>query len=90
MDALFLVVGAIAGIGGGAFAGVKVGHALIDRPSWWFWAIAAVTLSAGVALSFAGLQMESDPVFVAGVGVIAGGLTGLKYGARRVPGMPAS
>lgn len=90
MDALYMVVGALAGIGGGAALGAWIGRMIGARAAWWFWVMAVVVLAAGVGVAFVGLQLETDAVFVAGVGVIGGGLTGLKYGARKVPGFGAT
>lgn len=86
MDALFMVVGALVGIGGGAALGMWIGKLISSRPQWWFWLLSVVMLSLGMGVAFLGLQIDTDAVFVAGVGLIGGGLTGLKYGARRVPG----
>lgn len=84
MDAVLMVLGAVVGIAGGAGLGLLLGRAIASRASWVFWLTAVFLVLAGTGLAFVGLQMESDAVFVAGVGAIGGSLTALKYGARRV------
>jgi len=90
MDAVLMVLGALVGIGGGAGLGFLIGKLIADRPAWLFWVTAVLLVAAGTGLAFLGLQMESDAVFVAGVGVIGGSLTALKYGARKVPAFPGA
>jgi len=85
MDAVLMVLGALVGIGGGAALGFLIGKSIANRPSWLFWVTAVLLVAAGTGVAFMGLQIESDAVFVAGVGVIGGSLTALKYGARKVP-----
>lgn len=84
MDAVLMVLGALVGIGGGAALGFVIGKAIAERPSWLFWVTAVLLAAAGTGVAFMGLQIESDAVFVAGVGAIGGSLTAVKYGARRV------
>jgi len=86
MEALWMVLGALVGAGVGAALGYIIGKLLASRAAWWFWVVAIVLVGAGVGFAFLGLQWELDSVFVAGVAFIGGGLTGLKYGARKVPG----
>lgn len=86
MEALWMVLGALVGAGAGAALGYLIGRPLASRPAWWFWAVAIILLAVGVGFAFLGLMWESDSVFVASVAFIGGGLTGLKYGARKVPG----
>ncbi len=87
MEALLMVLGGLVGIGVGAGAGFAIGRALESRHAAYFWVTAVLFVAAGVGLAYAGLRNESDAVFVAGVGLIGGGLTGLKYGAHKVPGI---
>jgi len=87
MEAVWMVLGAAAGIGVGAALGFVIGKMLRTRAAWWFWVAAVLLLTAGVGVTFLGLQMELDGLFVAGVGFIGGALTGVKYGARKVPGV---
>ncbi len=85
MDAVLMVVGAVLGIGGGAGVGFALGRFVAPKAAWWFWTAAVLLAIAGVGIAFLGLQVGTDALFVAGVGVIGGGLTGVKYGAHRVP-----
>jgi len=90
MEAVWMVLGAAVGIGVGAALGFVLGKPLRTRPAWWFWVTGVLILILGVGVTFLGLQGDLDALFVAGVGFMGGGFTGLKYGARRVPGFGGS
>lgn len=86
MDALLLVaaiIGTVAIAGGAGFA---AGRRLRGRASWLYWASNVLALCAGAAVLAFGYRAGSDPLLGAGLAVIAGGTTGLKYGLGRVTG----
>lgn len=87
MDAFLMLLGGIVGIGLGAGCGYLIGGRLPGGRPVWFWLTGLGLLLAGVAIAFLGLQISVEAVWVGGVGFIGGGLTGLKYGAGRVPGI---
>jgi hypothetical protein len=80
------ILAAVAALGITGFAGYRGGVALRVRPGWWYWAANAGVTLLGVVIVTAGLLMASEPVWWSGLGAIAGGLTGLKYGLARVVG----
>lgn len=72
---------------GGMFAGLSLGGRVRSRPGYAFWSVAGGVLATGVVVATIGQALGSLGLAVAGVGLVGGGLTGLKYGAGRVPGV---
>lgn len=87
MEVVLLGVGGIAGLVGGMFAGLALGGVARSRPNWVFWLIGVGIVFGGVVITTLGQAVGLVPVAVLGVGLLGGGLTGLKYGAGRVPGV---
>jgi hypothetical protein len=87
VDALVAVVGGLVGLAIGIWLGIVGGKWSRARSVFWFWAIAALFLLAGVAIAAGGLQFDMDWLFVGGVSLMAGGLTAVKYASRRVPNL---
>jgi uncharacterized protein YcfJ len=72
-------VGLVAGLAAGGFAGFKVGSRVTGRRAR-FWLIAvALLVGSTVVLAYA---LRIDAMWLTGtaLGILAGGLTGLKYG----------
>lgn len=86
MEALILVAAIVGTAAIAGVAGLAVGRHLRARASWVYWASNVLVLCAGVAVLAIGYRAGSDPLLGAGLAVIAGGTTGLKYGLGRVTG----
>jgi hypothetical protein len=86
MELVPRLVSAVAAAAIAGFAGYRAGVALRVRPGWWYWAANAGVTLLGIAVTIAGLMTANELVWWFGLGVIAGGLTGLKYGLARVVG----
>jgi hypothetical protein len=79
-----MIAGAVAGFAIGVAAGLGVGRALGLRSSWAFWLANAGAFAIGVAVAVYGLWLDASWVYLGGVGIVGGGMTGLKYGSGRV------
>lgn len=80
MEIVFVIIGAIVGIGLGALAGLKWGVVLMPREPWRYWVANGVVALAGIAIAAAGQFVGQWWFSVVGLGFMAGGITGLKYG----------
>jgi hypothetical protein len=80
---VLVALGALVGFGVGLILGLKTGSVLGERPKT-FWVVVAALFVAAVVV--AGLALQGEMVWVASMalGVLAGGLTGLKYGRDAV------
>jgi hypothetical protein len=87
MEAVLLSLGGVAGLVGGMFAGLALGGIARTRPNWVFWLIGAGIVLGGVVVTTLGQAVGLLAMAALGVGLVGGGLTGLKYGAGRVPGV---
>lgn len=77
----------MAGIALGIYGGFKVGERIRERPSWQYWAINAAAMVLGIVITTIGLIVAWDGLYVMGVALIAGCLTGLKYGYGKSVGL---
>ena len=79
MTYLLMGVGIVVGLALGGLGGLKVGAVLTNRPVW-FWVVVAALFVVAVLLT--GQALTTGAMWLAGatLGVLAGGLTGLKYG----------
>jgi hypothetical protein len=84
MDIALNLLATIGAVGVAGVAGYLIGVRLRTRRPWLYWAANVVVVLLGAAVIAAGTLMGSDAAWLAGLGVIAGGLTGLKYGLGRV------
>ncbi|MDP2183097.1 MAG: hypothetical protein Q8K99_11080 [Actinomycetota bacterium] len=87
MDTVVTIVLGAIGLAVGIAAGLAVGSRVRERPPWVYWLCNALAFVDGVVVSFLGLQFGQWGVVVAGIALIGGGLTGLKYGYGRVVGV---
>jgi hypothetical protein len=87
VEIVLVIIGALAGLGLGAWAGLKWGVALMSSSPWKYWAANVVMLLAGLTVAVLGQYVGQLGLAVAGLGVAAGGITGLKYGLGRSPGV---
>jgi hypothetical protein len=79
MDAL-AVLGAVAGLAVGLFAGVRIGRRLRAHRVWRFWLTCVISLLVGTALIYVG-EMDRLPLLAGvGVGLAAGALNGVRWG----------
>lgn len=74
------VLGALGGLVAGGVAGGAFGRWARGRGRALFWVGAAVMLACGMALAYVGYVRAADWLSGFGVGVMGGGLTGVKYG----------
>jgi len=82
VDALQLTVGGAAGLAIGFAVGFRLGSRARGRRRR-YWLLGASAFLGGFAVSFAGTVTARPWATVAGVALIAGGLTGLRYGYER-------
>lgn len=87
MISLLDIAAALVGLAVGATIGFALGRAVGSRVPWRFWASAVVILIAGIALAAYGEIASQRLAWMAAIGLFAGGFSGLKYGAGRVPGL---
>jgi hypothetical protein len=79
MDTLLYIAAGVVGIAVGAFGGFAAGRATRGSRARLVWTAAAILL-IGVALGSWGQIAQLRPMWSLAMGLIAGGLTGLKYG----------
>ncbi len=87
IEVLLLVIGALLGLGAGVWLGLRWGMRLAEAPAWRYWAANAVVSLAGLAVAIVGQFLGQMWSAVAGLGIMGGGITGLKYGYGRNPGV---
>ena len=87
MEVVLLIIGSLTGLAAGIWIGLKWGMRLADRPSWRYWAANGVMALAGLVIATAGQFLGAHWFAVSGVGIMAGGITGLKYGYGQSPGV---
>lgn len=80
MDTLLYIAAGVVGIAVGAFGGFAAGRATRGSRASRMWMVAAAILLMGVALASWGQIAQLRPLWSLAMGLIAGGLTGLKYG----------
>lgn len=86
MDTLLYITVGVVGIAVGAFGGFVAGRAARRRGAWRTWALAAAVLLIGIAFASYGQIAQIPLLWSWAMGLIAGGLTGLKYGRGGVFG----
>lgn len=87
MEIVLVIIGALVGLGVGAWLGIRWGIALMESKPWKYWTANIVVLLLGIALAVLGQYLGQLGLAVAGLGFAAGGITGLKYGLGRSPGV---
>jgi hypothetical protein len=80
------ILAGVAGLVAGAAVGFLAGRLVRSRRAWFFWTAAAAIMLVGVGIASYGQFAAERAAWVFAIGVWAGGFTGLKYGAARVPG----
>lgn len=86
MAALLALSGAVAGLAVGVWAGLAAGRRIQERAPWVFWLVNAAFVLLGLVINVIGLSIRQLWFAMIGLGLLAGGLTGLKYGYGRVVG----
>ena len=86
MGVLLGLLGGLAGFALGAWVGHLAGKKVSGSRSWVYWALNAVAFVIGLAVNVVGLAFGLFAVAMLGPGLIAGGITGLKFGYGRVVG----
>lgn len=80
MEIVLVIVGAVAGLALGVWAGLKWGVQLSEGSSWRYWVANGVFVIAAISIATIGQMLGQWWLAAAGFGVMAGGITGLKYG----------
>jgi hypothetical protein len=80
------LLGGLVGIALGAWAGYVAGKRVSGRRAWVYWALNGVAFLIGLAVNVVGLVFGVFAIAMLGPGLIAGGITGLKFGYGRVVG----
>jgi hypothetical protein len=80
------LLGGLAGIALGAWAGYAAGKRASGSSTWVYWALNALAFVIGLAVNVVGLTIGVFAIAMLGPGLIAGGITGLKFGYGRVVG----
>jgi hypothetical protein len=83
VDVVLLVVGTLAGFGLSFWLGYRYGIKCRKLPKSRFWVANVVALVAGVVMAAVGLRYGTTWLSTSALGVMAGSLTGLKYGLGR-------
>ncbi|MBE0476546.1 MAG: hypothetical protein IBX62_05560 [Coriobacteriia bacterium] len=86
MDGLDTVAGALAGIAAGGALGFLFADRRVRGRAWLYWLANVLGVLAGVAVAAIGVVRDASWLWVGGVGLIGGWVTGLKYGYARNPG----
>lgn len=87
MEIVLVIIGSIAGLAAGLWIGLKWGMLLSGGSSFRYWLANLIMALAGLAVAIAGQLFGALWFAVAGVGVMGGGITGLKYGYGASPGV---
>jgi hypothetical protein len=87
VEIVLVIIGALAGLALGAWLGLKWGVALMSSKPWKYWAANVVMVLAGFIIAVFGQSIGQLGLAVLGLGLTAGGITGLKYGLGRSPGV---
>lgn len=84
MDMVISLVVSVAAFALSAWLGRMVGLRCRSWPAWRYWAANAVGLALGAAVCVVGLTTGERTVWMASLAVMAGSVTGLKYGLGEV------
>ena len=79
MSPLTAIAGVVVGLTVGIFGGLKVGELIRGRAKL-YWALNGVVVLVCMLLDFAGLATGQLWLALGSVGLMGGGITGLKYG----------
>ena len=87
MEALLLAVNGLAGLLAGISGGLRWGKSLRDRSEARYWLANAAVMLGGTLVVFVSFYAGQRWLAGAGIGVMAGGITGLKYGLGKTVGL---
>ncbi len=87
MAAALALLGASLGFLAGIAVGLWAGRRVRDKHQAWYWSLNALFLVVGLVVDVAGLTLGLSFVAFFGLGLIPGGITGLKYGYGRIVGL---
>jgi hypothetical protein len=80
------LLGGLAGMALGGWAGYRAGKRVSGSSAWVYWALNAAAFLVGLAVNVVGLAFGVFAIAMLGPGLIAGAITGLKFGYGRVVG----
>jgi hypothetical protein len=86
MDIIVIIAASIVAAGLTGYVGFRVGVALRTRPDWWYWVANGIAIVLGTAVIAVGYIALAEALKAAGLAIIVGGLTGMKYGLAQVVG----
>jgi hypothetical protein len=86
VDAVFLVLGGIAGFAVGLGGGLLVGVSLREVHQAVYWVVNAIVVALGIAGNVYGLTNDWMWLVVGSLAFMGGAITGLKYGYAAVVG----
>lgn len=75
-----MVLGGLAGLVGSILGGLKWGELLRAKQRWRYWFANLLVMALGSYLAYSGLVGGRAWLSAAGLGIMGGGITGLKYG----------
>jgi hypothetical protein len=78
------LMGAIIGLAAGGAGGFFLGRWLRCRARFWYWTASVACLVVGVVLIYLGQMGGLGYVAGGGLGLLTGGLNGIKYGTGRL------
>jgi hypothetical protein len=87
VDIVYMVVGAAVGFGGAFWPGYRYGERCRRLRRFRYWVANAVGMLVGILLAIAASMLQLSWLWLAAVGVMAGSITGLKWGLGRTVGL---
>lgn len=82
------LVGAMVGLAVGGAVGFALGRRLRDRPRRMFWIASSASLLLGMLVIFVGEVAGLEVLTGGGVGLMTGGLNGIRWGFGRLSDAP--
>lgn len=83
MDGLFSAAGAVVGLAASGVGGFLLGRWSRARRSWVYWVLSAAGILVGGAVCALAAMYAQTWLWTSGLAIMAGSVTGLKYGLGR-------
>lgn len=87
METALTVAGGAVGLALGIMGGFKIGALVRGRSGWYYWTLNIAAMVIGVMITTVGLVYAWGWLSIGGMALIAGSLTGLKYGYGKSVGL---